>query len=77
MWPNVVRRQVQEMEAAREQKAGTLQDQIEANKLDIILPGGAATKEAGFEGLEGAAGKTQRGPRAEAESATGLPANEG
>jgi hypothetical protein len=35
------------MEAAREQKAETLQDRIEVNKLDITLPGGelhAATK---------------------------------
>ena len=37
---NAVRRQVQEMEAAREQKAETLQDRIEVNKLDITLPGG-------------------------------------
>jgi len=38
------------MEAAREQKAETLQDRIEVNKLDITLPGGelhAATKKAG------------------------------
>lgn len=35
-----VRRQVQEMEVAREQKAETVQDQIEVNKLDIVLPQG-------------------------------------
>lgn len=35
-----VRRQVQEMEAAREHKAETLQDRIEVNKLDIVLPQG-------------------------------------
>jgi hypothetical protein len=34
----VVRRQVHEMEAARGQKAETLQDRIEVNKLDITLP---------------------------------------
>jgi hypothetical protein len=37
---NAVRRQVQEMEAAREQKAETLHDRIEVNKLDITLPEG-------------------------------------
>lgn len=38
---------MQEIEAAREQKAETLQDRIEVNKLDITLPGGelhAATR---------------------------------
>jgi len=35
---NAVRRQVQEMEAAREQKAETLQDRIEVNKLDSPCP---------------------------------------
>ena len=35
-----VRRQVHEMEAAREQKAETVQDQVEVNKLDIVLPQG-------------------------------------
>ncbi|MHC2672776.1 hypothetical protein ACVI1J_004939 [Bradyrhizobium diazoefficiens] len=35
-----VRRQVQEMESARELKGETRQDQIEVNKLDITLPHG-------------------------------------
>ncbi|SDI63556.1 MULTISPECIES: hypothetical protein [Bradyrhizobium] len=35
---NTVRRQVQEMKTARGQKAETLQDRIEVNKLDITLP---------------------------------------
>jgi hypothetical protein len=34
------RRQIHEMEAAREQKAETVQDQVEVNKLDIALPRG-------------------------------------
>ena len=41
------------MEAAREQKAETLQDRIEVNKLDIVLPGSelhAAAKKQEFEG---------------------------
>jgi hypothetical protein len=38
---NAVRRQVQEMETAREQKAETLQDRIEVNKLDITLSEGS------------------------------------
>lgn len=33
-----IRRQVYEMEAARELKAETVQDQIEVNKFDIVLP---------------------------------------
>ncbi len=35
---NSVRRQVHEMEAARGQKAETMQVRIEVNKLDITLP---------------------------------------
>ncbi|WP_342709808.1 hypothetical protein AAFG13_36075 [Bradyrhizobium sp. B124] len=35
---NSVRRQVHEMEAARGQKAETLQERIEVNELDITLP---------------------------------------
>jgi len=35
-----VRRQVLELEVAREQKVQTVQDRIEVNKLDIILPQG-------------------------------------
>lgn len=35
---NTLLRQVQEMETARGQKAETLQDRIEVNKLDITLP---------------------------------------
>lgn len=35
-----VRRQVEEMETARELKAETMQDRIEVNKLDIVLPHG-------------------------------------
>lgn len=35
-----VRRQVQEMEAVREQKMETVQDQFDVNKLDITLPRG-------------------------------------
>ena len=57
------------MEAAREQKAETLQDRIEVNKLDIVLPGSelhAAAKKQESKGLESAAGKAQRWQRPEA-----------
>jgi DNA repair ATPase RecN len=70
---NAVRRQVQEMEAAREQKAETLQDRIEVNKLDITLPEGelhAATKKqdpkgwkARQEKLSAGRGQKQNRPR--------------
>jgi hypothetical protein len=70
---NAVRRQVQEIEAAREQKAETLQDRIEVNKLDITLPGGelhAATKKQESKGwkaqqekLSAGRGQKQKRPR--------------
>jgi hypothetical protein len=68
-----VRRQVYEMEAARDLKAETMQDRIEVNKLDIILPQGefrAADKKKEAEGwkarrekLGSGAGQKQKRPR--------------
>lgn len=59
------------MEAAREQKAETLQDRIEVNKLDITLPQGdlhAATKMQESKGWKArqeklSAGRSRVGPK--------------
>jgi hypothetical protein len=67
-----VRRQLYETEAARERKVETVQDQIEVNKLDIVLPHGEFQKagkkhESGWKGRQKTLGarsaQKQNGPR--------------
>lgn len=58
-----VRRQIQEMEAARERSVQTAQDRIEVNKLDIVLPQGElhadAKKKKGWKARQGRLGTSQ------------------